>query len=77
MTKPKAKKTCEFEAMRDVAEILAPFSIDERERIVLGVVAKLDAIPVPAKRGRKPKGLVVGAVGGTSANGRDLGEHIK
>lgn len=55
MTKPKPKKTCEFEAMRDITEILAPFSREERDRIVLTVDAKLSAQPVPAKRGRKPK----------------------
>lgn len=55
MTKQKPKKACEFEAMRDVADLLAPFSTAERTRIVEVVLAKLIDVPQPAKRGRKPK----------------------
>lgn len=55
MTKPKPKKTCEFEAMRGVAELLRPFSKDERHRIWNAVDAQLESVPQPAKRGRKPK----------------------
>lgn len=55
MSKPKPKKACEFEAMRAVAEHLAPFSPGERTRIVEVVLAKLESVPQPAKRGRKPK----------------------
>lgn len=55
MTKPKQKKSCEFEAMRDVATILAPFTTGERSRIVEVVLAKLVDVPQTAKRGRKPK----------------------
>lgn len=55
MSKPKPKKACEFEAMRDMTEILAPFRIEERKRIVEAVNAKLDARAEPKSRGRKPK----------------------
>lgn len=56
--KAKTKKPCEFEAMRDMTEILAPFRIEERKRIVDAVNAKLDARAEPKPRGRKPKSTV-------------------
>lgn len=55
MTKPKPKKTCEFEAMRAVTEHLAGFTAEERARIIDGVNARFDAMPQPKPRGRKPK----------------------
>lgn len=55
MTKPKPKKSCEFEAMRQIAEILALFANEERNRITSAVANKLEAQPFPPKRGRKPK----------------------
>lgn len=53
--KAKTKKPCEFEAMRLISEILSPFQEHERSRIIEAVMSRLESMPQPKPRGRKPK----------------------